>query len=95
MIVINTNILVLGEKIERLRTLKTQCEGLDIRTAAPEGSGLTNARLQALDGQYTVLRDAMTELLGNSIEFFENVKKSMVEADNASAAGIAGGGGFR
>ena len=95
MIVINTNIVALGEKIQRLRDLKVQCEGLDVRTVPSEGSGWTNAQLWELDNQYTVLRDAMTGLLDNSIQFFENVRQSMVEADEASAAGIVGGGGFR
>lgn len=95
MIVINTNVLALNEKIDRLRALKVRCEGLDVSTVWAEGSGLTNAQLRELDGQYEALRSAMTQLLDNSVLFFENVRQSMVETDNAAAASIAGGGGFR
>lgn len=103
MVIINTNVLELGMRINQLNTLKSRCEGVDVTTVEIQGSGVTNQQIQQLDQKYAELKTSMVTLLGNSIDFFTNVKESMEQADREAASKVikpgaildAIGGGFR
>lgn len=82
---VNANITVLDEKIEKLRILQGECESIDISANELVGSGMSVQVIEAVDREYTQVKDTMMSLLTNSIGFFENVKASLVEADEKAA----------
>lgn len=82
---VNANITVLDEKIEKLRILQGECESIDISANELVGSGMSVQVIEAVDQEYTQVKDTMMSLLSNSIGFFENVKASLVEADEKAA----------
>lgn len=85
---ISLNIELLEEKIQKIRDLKTTCDGIDVSTESLVGSGQSIAIIQLVDQEYPLLKTAMGTLLQNSISFFENVKNSMIEADTEASAKI-------
>lgn len=82
---INANIAALEEKIEKLRTLQGECESIDVSANELVGSGMSVQVIEAIDQEYTQVKDTIVSLLSNSIEFFQNVKASLVEADEKAA----------
>lgn len=82
---IKVNIEVLETKIQKLRDLKGVCEGIDVGEKDIEGSGESIHMLAFVDKEYTDLKVAYQTLIGNSISFFENIKKSVIEADEKAA----------
>lgn len=82
---INANITVLDEKIEKLRILRGECESIDISANELVGSGMSVQVIEAVDQEYTQVKNTMKSLLSNSIGFFENVRASLVEADEKAA----------
>lgn len=82
---ISANIAALEEKIEKLRILQGECESIDVSANELEGSGMSVQVIQGIDQEYTQVKDTMVSLLSNSIEFFQNVKASLVEADEKAA----------
>lgn len=82
---INANIATLEEKIEKLRSLQGECESIDVSTNELVGSGMSVQVIEAIDQEYTQVKDTIVSLLSNSIEFFQNVKASLVEADEKAA----------
>lgn len=82
---ISTNIAALAEKIQKLRDLKAECEGIDVTEVPLSGSGVSINALTLVDQEYALVKTAMVTLLSNSISFFENVKTSMVIADRKAS----------
>lgn len=83
---ISVNIELLEEKIQRIKDLKTLCDGIDVSAESLVGSGESIAIIQLVDQEYPLLKNAIGTLLQNSISFFENVKNSMIEADTEASA---------
>lgn len=86
---INVSVAALEEKIAALRKLKTDCEALDTSEDALVGSGQSIAVYQAIDQEYALIQKSILTLLDNSVQFFENVKKTMEEADRQASEKIA------
>ena len=82
---ITVNCEVLEEKIQKLRTLKSTCEAIDVTAEALSGSGATIDIIQLVDQEYPLLKSTIETLLTNSISFFENIKASMSKADTGAA----------
>lgn len=82
---ISLNIELLEEKIQKIRDLKTLCDGIDVTTEPLVGSGESIAMVHLIDKEYPLLKTAVGALLQNSITFFENVKNSMIEADTEAS----------
>lgn len=82
---IKVNIAALEEKIGKLTTLKTDCESIDTSAENLVGSGMSIEVLHAIDKEYDTIKAAVVQLLGHSIAFFENVKSSMIEADEEAS----------
>lgn len=82
---INANIKALESKIEKLTTLKSQCEAISVKTNDVVGSGMSIDVIHGIDKDYVLIKEAVIELIGNSISFFENIKSSLVNADNSAA----------
>lgn len=85
MATINTSITALEEKIGKLKTLKSECEARCVDPNDVVGSGMSIEVIQAVDTEYQTIKIAVQTLLDNSIAFFENVKLSLVRADNNAA----------
>ena len=83
---INENIAALEEKIGKLRELKTECEAISVRAYDVVGGGESINVLTAIDEEYANIKNTIIALIDNSVLFFENVKKSLVEADENAAA---------
>lgn len=82
---INVNIAALEDKIDKLKKLQTICSEIDVSPEALEGSGMSIEMLQAIDSEYVQVRDTVLTLLSHSISFFQNMKASLVEADEKAA----------
>lgn len=89
---INANVLALDVTISGLKSLKGQCEAVDVSPVEVSGSGVTNVQLQALDAQYTQLKQAMLTLLDHTEQFMTNVRDSMIGTDKTLAAAFTNGG---
>lgn len=85
---INANVTALAEKIQKLRDLRTKCEGLSVSPVTVSGSGQSITMLSLVDQEYDEIKAAMLVLLDNSISFFSNVKTSMVIADKKASQQI-------
>lgn len=85
---ISLNIELLEDKIQKMRDLKTSCDGIDVATEPLVGSGQSIEILQLVDQEYPLLKTAISTLLQNSVSFFENVKNSMIAADTEASAKI-------
>lgn len=88
MVKILVNVEALQEKIDKLGTLKTECEAIDVTANDLVGSGQSIDTLKSIDAEYTEIKSAIVQLLDNSIQFFTGVKKSAVEADNKAGDGF-------
>lgn len=82
---INFNISAIDDKLQKLRALKSECEGIDITTEQLCGSGQSIEILTLIDKQYPLIKDSIILLLNDSICFFENIKESMITSDNDSS----------
>lgn len=82
---INVNIAALEGKIEKLMALQTECRGIEVTANTLQGSGMSIQVIHAIDDEYAQLKETMLTLLSNSIAFFQNVKSSLVEADDNAA----------
>lgn len=85
---ISVNVELLEEKIQKLKDLKTVCDGIDVTTESLSGSGQSIEIIQLVDQEFPLLKSAIGELLTNSISFFENVKNSIIGADTEASAKI-------
>lgn len=90
MATINANISALEKAIEKLATLKTECEAISVEANEKEGSGMSIEVIHAVDKEYASIKTTIILLLDNSIAFFNNVKTSLVNADDAAAKKMNG-----
>ena len=79
---------VLEEKINKLKQLRDTCEGLNVKPEDIRGSGQSIGMLAKADAKYQILKDSILQLLDNSILFFDNVKNSLVSADEKASEKI-------
>lgn len=82
---IDVNIVALEDKIEKLMALQTECSNIDVTANALVGDGISIQTIHAIDNEYAQLKETMLTLLGHSVSFFQNVRLSMVEADDQAA----------
>lgn len=86
---ININIEVLDEKIVKLQNLKETCEGIRIVEEDVVGSGQSTEIVKDIRDEYKMLKDAMSTLISNSINFFNGVKESAKAADEEAASSLS------
>lgn len=85
---INVNIAAIEEKIGKLQTLMAECEAINVETNAVVGSGMSIEVIEAVDAEYQAIKTAVLTLLDHSVSFFDNIKMSLVEADDNAANGL-------
>ena len=88
MIQINVNAELLEGKIQKIRDLKTTCDGIEVASEPLSGSGESIDLLQLIDEEYALLKAEIGNLLSNSVSFFEGIKNSMIAADQKAAGKI-------
>ena len=82
---ININIEALEQKIEKLQTLKEECDNVSIWNEDVVGSGQSTGLVRDIRCEYKTIKDTISLLISNSISFFNGVKESAVSADSESA----------
>lgn len=82
---ININIEALEQKIEKLQTLKGECDDLQIWDENVVGSGQSTELVKDIRFEYKTIKDTMSLLIANSISFFNGIKESAMSADSESA----------
>lgn len=85
---IKVNVEILEEKIQKLRDLKDSFSEIDVTVEEVVGAGESIGVVNAIDEEYTLVKSKILTLIHNSIKFFENLKSSVIDADEASASGI-------
>lgn len=83
---INVNVEILEDKIQKLENLRTQCESVVVQSKPVQGSGKSINALNNVDKEYVVVKNKIYTLLSNSIVFFNNIKQSVIEADESAAS---------
>lgn len=83
---INVNIEILENKIQKLENLRTQCESVVVQSKPVQGSGKSIDAINNVDKEYAVVKNRIHTLLSNSIVFFNNIKRSVIEADESAAS---------
>ena len=85
MINILVNVAALDAKIGKLNALKAECEAIDVTANDLVGSGLSIDVLKSIDEEYAAIQLAIVQLLDNSIQFFTDVKSTVVKTDGRVA----------
>ncbi len=85
---INSNVEILEEKIQKLRDLKSSFSEVNVTVEDIVGSGEIIDVINTIDKEYTLIKSKILTLVHNSINFFENIKSSVIEADEASSSGM-------
>lgn len=85
---INVNVEILEEKIQKLRDLKSSFSEVDVTVADIVGAGKTIDVINTIDKEYALIKSKILTLVHNSINFFENIKLSVIEADETSSLGM-------
>ena len=85
---ININVEILEDKISQLSALHKACATIPFKTKDMKGSGESVSAIHEVEQEYDALKTCFEQLLSNTIQFFENVKQSVVGADEGISAGL-------
>ncbi len=75
----------LGSKINRLKTLYSDCETNSNATFAVTGKGQTNIAMDELDTYFLALDRALASLIQSTVELLSNAKDGYVNTDESTA----------
>ena len=82
---IKINLEKLTEKIGKLQTLKSECDSITTTEKDRVGAGQCTLLVESLRNNYKPLKEALSLLISNSIQYFNSVKESAVKADQRAS----------
>ncbi len=82
---ISVSITYLDTQIGLLRSLQTECNGLDMKAEDVVGGGQSIEAYQQVDEYYNTLKASFNELVGNTISFLQDTRNKIAEADAKAA----------
>lgn len=85
---IKINIQSLNAAIEKLESLKRECQDYGNLSPETRGGGLTINELESLLEMYDTLDNSFIDLISNTISFMNNIKRSYEGADRDAYSGM-------